>query len=149
MQITDVLGRTRAVAHSWPDGSWECPFCAYAYDPKRGKCRGRAAGYHTDCGEGEHCQNPACFANPHYPVERAREALTTDERRKKEEAARIRDAESARRRAEQDREVRVAKIAAIRAEAEQGGACVRCALKDAPYRTKFVKHRRKCPLERK
>lgn len=143
--VTDVLGNVRPVKHAWPDGSWECPFCGYGYDPKRGPCKGRAAGYHTDCGTGQHCQNPACFANPHYPVDRARQELAAHERRKAEEAARLRDLESARKRAESERAALAQKLAEIRVEAEQRGACVRCALADAPYRVKFVKHRTVCP----
>lgn len=148
IEVMDVLGNVRLVKHTWSDGSWECPFCSYGYNPKYGPCKGKAAGYHTDCGAGEHCQNPACFANPHYPVERARQELAAHERRKAEEAARIRIHEDAMRRIEADRKARDAKLAAIRAEADSKGACIRCALKDAPYRVKFVKHRGTCPLDK-
>lgn len=145
--VTDVLGRTRTVAHTWPDGSWECPFCGYGFDPKRGLCKGTAAGYRTACGDGNHCQNPACFANPHYPVERAREELAAAERRKTEDETRKRNREAAMRRATQDKQARDQRASEIRVEAERQGACVRCALKDAPYRVKYIKHRVRCPLE--
>lgn len=148
-QITDVLGRIRDVKHTWPDGSWECPFCFAGFDPSRGPCRGRTQGYREDCGKGEHCQNPACFANPHYPVERAREVMAAEERRRAEEAQRIEIAEFQRKYAEEQAAERREKIAAIRAEAESRGFCVRCALKDAPYRTpKYIKHRTRCPFDR-
>ena len=148
-QITDVLGRVRDVRHTWPDGSWECPFCFAGFDPSRGPCRGKAQGYREDCGSGEHCQNPACFANPHYPVERAREVMAAEERRRAEEQQRIEIVEFRRKYAEEQATERREKIAAIRAEAQSRGACVQCALKDAPDRTpKYIKHRTRCPLSR-
>ena len=146
-QITDVLGRVRDVKHTWPDGSWECPFCFSGFDPSRGPCRGQAQGYREDCGKGDHCQNPACFANPHYPVERARELMHAEERRQFEEACRKDIAEFRRKYAEEQATERREKLAAIRAEADKRGACVQCALKDAPYRTpKYTRHRTRCPL---
>lgn len=147
-QVTDVLGRVRDVQRTWPDGSWECPFCGYGFSAERGLCRGQKQGYREDCGNGEHCQNPACFANPHYPVERAREVLATEERKRAEEAQRLENLRSRREYAEEAAAERRAKIHAIRKEAESRGACIRCALKDAPYREpKFIKHRTRCPLE--
>lgn len=128
MQITDV-GRVRDVKHTWSEGAWECPFCFSGYDPSRGPCRGQAQGYREDCGKGEHCQNPACFANPHYPVERAREAMAAEERRRAEEASRAEIAEFRKRYAEEQAAERRAKTEAIRKEAESRGACIRCALK--------------------
>ena len=173
--VTDVLGKTLPVTHTWPDGSWECPHCCTAYSPKQGPCRGRAIGYHTDCHAvrhapdasyeqqlrdigahealppsalGVHCQNPACFANPHYPVEDARTRLAEHARRKAEDAARQRNHESAMKRIAEGKIARDARLAEIRAEAIGRGCCIRCALKDAPYRVKYVKHRMKCPLEK-
>lgn len=126
-QITDVLGRVRDVKHTWPDGSWECPFCFSAYDPSRGLCRGQAQGYSEDCGIGEHCQNPACFANPHYPIERAREAMAAEERRQAELASRAEIAEFRKRYAEEQAAERREKIAAIHKEAESRGTlCAVC-----------------------
>lgn len=154
--ITDVLGKTLPVTHTWPDGSWECPHCCTAYSPKQGPCRGRAIGYRTDCASdalpieqrGVHCQNPACFANPHYPVEDARARLAEHARRKAEDTARQRNHESAMKRIAEGKIARDVRLAEIRAEAIERGCCVRCALKDAPYRVKYVKHRVKCPLEK-
>ena len=154
--VTDVLGKTLPVTHTWPDGSWECPHCCTAYSPKQGPCRGRAIGYRTDCASdalpieqrGVHCQNPACFANPHYPVEDARVRLAEHARREAEDAARQRNHESAMKRIAEGKIARDVRLAEIRAEAIERGCCVRCALKDAPYRVKYVKHRVKCPLEK-
>ncbi len=154
--ITDVLGKTLPVTHTWPNGSWECPHCGYGYDHSRGPCKGRAMGYRADCTSDElpveqrgiHCQNPACFANPHYPVEEARTRLAEHARRKAEDAARQLNHESTMKRIAKEKIARDARIAEIRAEAIERGCCVRCALKDAHYRVKYVKHRVKCPLER-
>ncbi len=152
--VTDVLGKTLPVTHTWPDGSWECPHCCTAYSPKQGPCRGRAIGYRTDCASdalpieqrGVHCQNPACFANPHYPVEDARVRLAEHARREAEDAARQRNHESAMKRIAEGKIARDVRLAEIRAEAIERGCCVRCALKDAPYRVKYVKHRGNCTL---
>lgn len=154
--ITNVLGRSLPVERTWPDGSWECPHCGYGYDPARDKCKDQAMGYRTDCTSDElpaeqrgiHCQNPACFANPHYPVEEALARLAEHARCKAEDAARQRNHESARQCITDGKIARNARLAEIRAEAIGKGCCVRCALKDAPYRVKYVKHRVKCPLER-
>lgn len=154
--ITDVLGKMLPVTRTWPDGSWECPHCCTAYSPKQGPCRGRATGYRTDCASAElpveqrgiHCQNPACFANPHYPVEEARTRLAEHARRKAEDTARQRNHELAMQRIAEGKIAREARLAEIRAEAIGRGCCVRCALKDAPYRVKYVKHRVKCPLDK-
>ena len=147
-EIVDVLGRIRPVVHAWSDGSWECPFCGYGYNPKSGPCKGIAAGYQADCVHREHCQNPACCANPHYPVERAREDLDVEEQRAAEAKARERNHEATMKRIAQEQQAREQKIANIRAEAAKLGACVRCALKDATWRVKYVKHRIKCPLQK-
>lgn len=147
-QITDVLGRVRDVQRTWPNGSWECPFCCSAVDPERDRCRGTVHGYRNDCDGALHCQNPACFANPHYPVERAREVLATEERKRAEEARRLVDRAWAKKYAEGQAQARAEKIRSIQKEAQARGACIRCALKDAPYReSKFIKHRTRCPLE--
>ncbi len=151
VEITDVIGRTRPVVHSWPDGSWECPFSHSGVNVRRDLCAGPgASGYRGGaCGK-VHCHAPGCVANPHYPPDRARADVVEAERREKEEAQRKRDREWAARRAEEDRQTREEQRKEIRQEAEARGACVRCALKDAPFRTKFVKHRKPgaCPLSR-
>ena len=147
-QITDVLGRVRDVQRTWPDGSWECPFCGYGYSVERGPCKGQTQGYREDCSNGEHCQNPACFANPHYPVERAREVLANEERKRAEEAQRLENLRIRREYAEEQARARAEKIRGVQKEAQARGACIRCALKDAPYcEPKFIKHRTRCPLE--
>ena len=72
--------------------------------------------------------------------------VAATERKRAEEAQRAEIAEFRRKYAEEQAAERREKIAAIRTEAESRGACVRCALKDAPYRTpKYIRHRTRCP----
>src|SRR3954468_16790345 len=128
MEITDVLGRTRAVEKVFPAGEWNCPFCMAAVNPAQ-PCRGYAAG----CAHPAHCSNPACFANPHYPVERAREQLAEAQAREREEARRKSVHEWAMKRAEEDRQARAAATESLRQVAIKIGACVRCALHPSNY----------------
>lgn len=131
MIITDVLGRERPADKVWPDGSYNCPFCWAAVFPDK-----------------RPCPNPACTANPGYPIERAREELARQEQREKERREREKLEDWRREYAEQRHQERLAVLTNIQSEAMRRGACVDCALKDAPYRTKYVKHRTTCPLKR-
>jgi uncharacterized membrane protein len=142
-EITDVLGRVRPVKYSYPAGEWNCPFCLAAVCPERTPC------YVTACTFGAHCPNPACFANPHYPVERAREELAKAERREKEERERKATHEWAMKRAEEARQAQAAAAEALRQKAIEIGACVRCALASSNYKKKLVKHRGPCPRDRR
>lgn len=135
--VTDVLGETRQIEKVWPSGEYECPFCHY---PAKSVATG--------------CQNPACSASEHAishadqtrPVfEKHRQAA---EERKAEESRRQRDREWYERNREDQRLEREKKTNDIVEQARAKGACVRCALKSAPYRVKFIKHRGKCPLGR-
>jgi hypothetical protein len=137
MIITDVLGNCYTVTSISPDGSWNCPCCWAAAS---GWC------HHDAKCSGQHCTNPACVANPHVPAEWALEQIAKAERRKAEEAERLENVRIRREYAEQAARERAEAKEQIRAEAVKRGACVRCALKDAPYRVKYVKHRAKCPL---
>jgi hypothetical protein len=130
--VRDVLGREREPDKTWPDGSYNCPFCFAAVHP-----------------EARPCPNPACTANPAFPIERAREAVARAEERAEEAHKRERLAEWTQKYREDSRRQALERVAAIQTEAMRRGACVRCALKDAPYRVKYVKHRGTCPLERK
>ncbi len=145
--ITDVLGRFRPVARVWDGGAWQCPFCFSAVEPV--ECRGRAAGYGAEC-SAVHCQNPACFANAHYPAATAREKLAEAEARDREDAQRKRNHAAAMARGEESRAARAARTVEIRAEARTRGACERCALHDSEFRApKYTKHRGACPRERR
>lgn len=143
MEITDVLGRTRTVDKVFPAGEWNCPFCLAAVDPAE-PCRGYSAG----CSHPAHCPNPACYANTHYPVARAREEVAESERKKAEEARRKEAHDWAMRRAQEERQARERRSEEIRTEAIQRGACVTCALRSVRFQTvaKFTKHRAACPV---
>ncbi len=133
--ITDCLGRERSPDHTYEDGSWNCPFCMAA----------------VQAGSVEHaerrCPNPACFARGDFPVDRARALIEADDMRKVEEAARVRRvnegiaAQAARMQADRERRHEVT------LEAEDVGACVRCALESIRYgrALKLTKHRKQCP----
>ena len=135
MNITDVMGRSRPVDRVYDDGSWNCPFCFSAVRLSEGWCHG-----------------PGCFANPSYPVDRAREELKKAEARDREDAQRKANHAFAMKRAEEDRQARAAHVEGIRQEAQERGACVRCALHSVRFGgmlAKFTKHRGACPLERR
>jgi hypothetical protein len=131
--VKDVLGRSRPKGKVWPDGSYNCPFC-FAAVPG-----------------GETCPNPACFANPRYPVARAREELALAEAREREKEARAKHQEWQNRYYEEQRQERAKREQEILSEARERGACIRCLdVKSALYgrKPKFVKHRGTCPKER-
>ncbi len=142
MNITDVLGRVRAVEKIYDNGSWNCPFCFSAVGVDRDVCETR---HYSGRGCGKtHCQNPACFANPHYPPDRARAELAARAARAREEASRKANHEWAMARAEDDRQARAAHQAEVREEAEKRGACVSCALHSLRFgaaEAKFTRHR--------
>ena len=150
VQITDVLGRVRTVEKIYEDGAWNCPFCTAAVSPARDACH-PGLGYAVYCGGAVHCPNPACFANPHYPVDRARKELAAAaERRAQEERQRKEVNEWSRKRAEEDRQARVALSEMIKEEAKTRGACVGCALWSLRFGAsvaKFTRHRKPgtCP----
>lgn len=151
-QITDVLGRVRPVEKVYPAGEWNCPFCWAAVSPERDVCLAARGTYMTDCDSGVHCPNPACFANPHYPVDRARAELAEAEERAREEARRKEIHEWAMKRAEEDRQARAANTDSVRAQAEAKGACAPCALFSLRFGAavaKFTKHRGACPRARR
>ena len=142
--ITDVLGRVRPVDKVYPAGEWNCPFCWAAVSPERDACRGRAGGYAADCSGETHCPNPACLANPHYPVARAREELAAAEAKAEEDRQRAEIHRGVMARAEEARQARTAHQAEVRARAEERGACVSCALHSLRFgsaEAKFTRHR--------
>lgn len=136
--VRNILGEERAVEHAYPDGSYECPFCHYAV---QGTLRG--------------CPNPACTARVDertgeldYPRERAERERTASGARASEEAERLANVEWSRQWREDQRTEQAARRMDVEKEAIARGACVRCALKDFPYRPPvFTKHRKECPLE--
>lgn len=144
MEITDVLGRVRPVDKVFPAGEWNCPFCLAAVCPERTPC------YATACTLGAHCPNPACFANPHYPVERARAEMTEAARRKREDDDRRANHEWAMKRAEEESWVRERQRVEVVEEARRRGACATCALRSIRFSAapKYTKHRVKCSVSK-
>jgi hypothetical protein len=143
-EVRDVLGNVRPKGHVYPNGDWNCPFCGAAVMTP-------ADERYRPCGACDkvHCQNPGCHANPHYPVERAREDVRRAEARKAEEREREETSRWREQHAAEQRKERETRQNEIIQEAKKRGACVRHALLNFPYQPpKFVKHRGPCPLER-
>lgn len=130
--IRDVLGRERAVQRTWPDGSWECPFCYNAVIAERGEAA---------------CRNPGCCANPDMPIAAAQKLVDTAARAERERTEREKLAEWRREAREQEARERSAAWAEISAECERRGACVHCAHEHfRSYRPpRYVRHRKGCP----
>ena len=146
-RITDVLGNTRPIEHIYENGDWNCPFCMAAVltpnDERYRQCGVRGC-------DKIHCQNPACHANIHFSVERAREQEVAAAARRTEEEERARNREWQKNYAEEQRKERETQRNAIINEADRRGACPRHALLGFPYqKPKYVKHRGACPLGRR
>lgn len=134
MSVFNCLGEERTPDKTWPDGSYNCPFCTAAVS-----------------GEWTACHNPACTArgeiHSSYPVERAlaEQAALQASRQREQDRQDIRtwQAQYAREQAT-EREQRYA--AALAAE-RSGGPCAAC-LRASDYR-KSVRHRKQCHLVKK
>lgn len=131
--VKDVLGRERFPQGTiWPDGSYNCPFCWAAVLAERG---GR-------------CENPQCVARPGFPIAEAERRVREADERAAEEARREQaNTWREERRVEEEKERALAR-GTLLAECEKHDYCQRCALKDFPFRTKKIKHRKGCPFER-
>src|SRR5262245_58688971 len=117
--LTDVLGRSWPILRTYPDGSFDCPFCAAAIiTPKTT------------------CENPWCLANPIMSVTCAQELDAKRERALQEAAERKRNHELAMARIEQERQERLERSQALYQEARAKGACLRC-LDVLSHRPKF------------
>jgi hypothetical protein len=138
MIIRDCLGRERPVDKTWPDGSYNCPFCNYAakVDPV------------TFAGG---CPNPACFARVDangaldFPPDVARKRLADLEKASAEEKSRASIAQFQRDYANKRAEEAFAARKAATEECERRGACVRCLFQRADGRPQFIRHRKPCP----
>jgi len=134
MIIRDVLGRELPVTKMYADGSYNCPFCGSAVT-------GQWARYVA-------CGNPACPANPAFPVEIARTRLAESEARLEEERRRQASLawskEYSRSRDDEHRAWEAEQIARARA----GGYCERCLFQSGWERAKFIRHRGPCPKTR-
>jgi hypothetical protein len=142
MIIRDCLGREREPDKTYPDGSYNCPFCWAAVIAEY---EGHTPG----------CKNPGCTARVNergeldFPRDRAEERLKAEQERKAEEKRRAdleefrRDYAAERSRAQQER------LTAALVECRDRKACERCLLKALGGgfgKAKFIKHRGPCPL---
>lgn len=118
--ITNVLGETRAVDLTYPDGSYVCPFCGYAVIPER---------------DGSDCRNPACEAGIHADRDRALEMRRQSEERGAREAEDQRRHERLIEYARESEERRRAEVQ----EAAEAGYCVSCFVRSG--NRKRVRHR--------
>jgi hypothetical protein len=128
MRITSVLGVTLQVDKTWPDGSFECPFCHYAVFAPR-----------------DRCDNPSCPASAWAtPANRQRfqEAHDRAEAERQRETERRRNHEIAMRRITKEREARDEATRAWYAKVRAFRGCPRCS---DQHRDKVVRHRGKCP----
>jgi len=127
--VIDVLGRSRLVRDTYPDGSFTCPFCDAAV-----------------IAPAERCENPGCsastyaIANPAC-AETFREKIAAEERRQAEEAERRLNHERAMTRITEDNARHEAWRQEQIAEANRRGACLRCLFAPGWERVKFIRHR--------
>src|SRR5437899_1892762 len=121
MVHTDCLGREREVSRTYPDGSFDCPFCSYAVIAERQETR---------------CSNPWCSASSYCfntdgtprqeSADRMRAKIAEEQRRQAEEEQRRASHQATMRRLEEDRRAHQEWEQATITEARKRGACVRC-----------------------
>lgn len=129
--VYTVLGDSKEVTRTWPDGSFECPWCMYPVPfPERT------------------CRNPWCQAHPGWGKETLRKHRAEVERKAREEKDREAHLkavkEAYRERAHLHLEWEQAQIA----ECSRRGTCRRCLFQPGWERVKFIKHKGTCPKER-
>ncbi len=127
-QITSILGVTKDIRHTWPDGSFECPHCCTAvFAPN------------------ERCDNPACSASKWAtPANRERFQAAQDRHDEdmRREQERKRNHEIAMRRITEDRERSMQARAEFVARVRAVNGCVRCS---DQYHDRVRRHRGACP----
>ena len=128
--ITTVLGDSREAKRTYPDGSFDCPYCTYPI-----------------IAPVTQCSNPWCEAHPKLSAEaliaiRADKAAHAAEVSRWEAMNRIRIAAAAQR-AEAHRQWEREQVA----EAKRRGACLRCLFQSGWERVKFIRHRGRCPKQ--
>ena len=135
--IVDVLNRERPITRTYPDRSFDCPFCAAAVIVPAPRC-----------------ENPCCPASAAAMANPAcapafQQKLDQEEARQREQEERKRNHEWTMSRIKEDNEARDTWISEQYGEARQRGTCLAC-LKPDPFRrvARFVKHRSVCPIAR-
>ena len=134
--MLDVLNRERPITRTYPDGSFDCPFCAAAVITPNPRC------------ENPWCPaSAAAMANPaSAPAFQAK--LDQEETRQRESSERQRNHTLAMERIVEDhRRHEVWRQEQI-AEATKRGACLRCLFAPGYQRVKLVRHRGACPRQR-
>lgn len=133
--VVSVLGESRPVTYTWESGEWQCPFCTTPNPVAEGGCR-----------------NPWCDANPHMPVERARERQSAKQARETEEERRRQTVEWSRGYREERARELAEHIARSTEQARERGACTdrRCLFPKykgqiVQEQPRFVRHRKACP----
>ncbi len=122
-------GETRPVEKTWPDGSYECPFCG-----SPGNRPGQPAG----------CPNPGCMVNMNAAqLAAARERHAAGDARKRHNAS---IARFEARQAEERHKADAALWDELAAQAAQRGACLQC-LAESDWRgdrrrARFIRHRK-------
>ena len=146
--ITTIDGETREVTKTWPDGSWDCPFCSAVCDPS-------GQYYQLRNWDGP-CANPACIVGGAGTAERVAEIRL----RRAQEAERASQRAWLHKLQEDERiarqESRQAAMEAFRAEAQEHGYCLECWGRSTQWgmwldRAKKVRHRtpENCPSVRR
>lgn len=123
--VTSILGETKSVEFTWPDGSHQCPFCGY---PAAGEC-----------------ENPGCPASKYAtPANRHRfeEAAREAEKRAAEDATRKRNHELALQRIEREQAEAAEARRKWRLDVMTAGGCLACS---NHYTGKIRRHRGECP----
>lgn len=148
LSITTIDGETRLVTRTWPDGSWDCPFCSAVCDPK-------GQYYQLRSWPGL-CANPACIVGGRGDAEsvaKIRLERQQDEERKSRRAFLLKAQDEAAAEREHNRQ---AALEAFMTEAREHGYCARCWTRSTDWgrwldRQKKVKHRKpeNCPVVRR
>lgn len=133
VEVADVLGRVRLVKQTYPEGSYECPFCGYPVIIK--------------IGEPALCDHGWCTANPAMPVAAAQKIV--DDLAKARAETEARNAEHERRMnwIESERMARQTRINEEIRVAREDGYCLACLYKGPGGKVKHVRHKRpeNCP----
>lgn len=126
-EMTLATGQARPVVRVWPDGSFNCPWCAAACPPGT-----------------EHCPNPACWANEQATAERIVAEQEQQAARREAAAAEATRREALRVKQEAQRAAERQAWAAVAAEAAARDACLTCLVR-SPWRSgapRYVRHQR-------
>lgn len=132
--VSNCLGQSKPIEHTYDDGSYNCPHC---YGAVKGDWLG--------------CRNPACFARVDdlgrldYPIAEAQKREAAAKAAAEEKASQRRLADWRQEYADTRRRERAERISEVIAEARRRGACERCVNVSDYGPVKYVVHRKACP----